>query len=225
MLAVGGSSNDSAWRPPRTGSSTRGWNSAAGRSSRWITRRKAAWTSRLPLVAQVLAGGELPSVGAVTGHQPLEPARESGQVTAVATPMVGERLVEGDRGDSGHRHTLPIDRVEGADAVPNRDESFRPPVELLELPPLVGRLLPTANLRQRLRRLQRLVQQGAPEVLGERHEPGFVGRRVVASVAAESDLPLVILDREDDAAAGGGRPRSPRESGSGGTHSRGRRRS
>ena len=47
------------------------------------------WTGSLGgLVAQVLAGRKLPGVGAVTGHEPLERAGESGKVVAVAVPVV-----------------------------------------------------------------------------------------------------------------------------------------
>ena len=63
-----------------------------------------------------------------------------GEISAVATPMVGERLAQGDGGDGGYGQALPIHRVEGPDAVPDHHEPFRPSAEPLELSPpiLVG---------------------------------------------------------------------------------------
>jgi hypothetical protein len=65
----------------------------------------------------------------VAGYQPLEPASEPGEISAMATPMVGERLAQGDGGDGGYGQALPIHRVEGPDAVPDHHQPFRPSAE------------------------------------------------------------------------------------------------
>src|SRR5260370_31158781 len=98
-------------------------------------------------------------------------------------------MLQCDRGHRRHGHPLPIDRVESARRIAENDEIVWPLSEGFEMAALVEGAAKTTDARKRLRVLDGLVEDVAPQAAGELHEPGPVGRRTVPTLTPPRDPP------------------------------------
>ena len=146
---------------------------------------------------QVGAGGQLPGEVHWRGGGPEE---SPGQILVA----VGQAGAQRGRLQRGHRHALPVERVEGADRIPGDKEPGREPAQPLIPAPHVGREPVGADVIERVSVGDRGEHVRRGDAAGEGEEPLWVGGRATAAYPPQRQDPAAALLRDQEQ---GGRPR------------------